>query len=97
MQRIRIKEKVFFEGKVYGPGDILTLPDGIKGPHRAISRNEDRIDYGTNPPIDANRRIGDIEDVPLYDVLDGSGPMPHDQIADDLAKLWLSRSRSIRR
>jgi len=94
MQRIRIKDRVFFEGRVREPGEEISLPDGVKGPHRAVSHAEDRIDYGTNPPIDANRRIGDIEDVPLYDVLDPPAVKPDEQMKDDLAKALAPRPSS---
>jgi hypothetical protein len=75
--RIRVKEKVQFAGKIYEPGEEIILPDGIKGPHRAVRKTLDRIDYSTDPPIDANRQIGELEDVPLYDVVEGTESLDH--------------------
>ncbi len=68
--RIRLKEKCHFAGKVYQAGEELILPDGIKGPHRPVRKTPDRIDYATDPPIDANRDISTFVDEPLYDVVD---------------------------
>jgi len=82
--RIRIKEKVYFAGRIYEPGEEVILPDGVRGPHRAVARGEDRVDYGTNPPIDANRRLGDIVDVPLYDVISGPAAKPDRPMADNV-------------
>lgn len=65
--RIRLKETCQFGGRLCEAGRSLSA--GVKGPHRAVRKSHDRIDYGTNPPIDANRILGEIEDVPLYDVL----------------------------
>jgi hypothetical protein len=67
--RIRLREVCQFGGRLCAAGEVVLLPDGIKGPHRATRKSQDRIDYRTNPPIDANRILGEIEDVPLYDVL----------------------------
>jgi hypothetical protein len=67
--RIRMKEKCFFAGKIYETGDEVILPEGMKGPHRAVRKTVDKIDYSTDPAIDANRAIGDMVDVPLYDVI----------------------------
>jgi hypothetical protein len=67
--RIRLKETCQFGGRLCEAGEIVALPDGVKGPHRATRKSQDRIDYGTKPPLYANRILGEIEDVPLYDVL----------------------------
>jgi hypothetical protein len=67
--RIRLKETCQFGGRLCAAGEVVLLPDGVKGPHRATRKSQDRIDYRTSPPIDANRILGEIEDVPLYDVL----------------------------
>jgi hypothetical protein len=67
--RIRVKERCHFAGKIYEAGDEVILPEGMKGPHRAVRKSMDRIDYSTDPAIDANRAIGDMVDVPLYDVV----------------------------
>ena len=67
--RIRLKERCFIGGRLCEPGEVVTLAEGQKGPTRSVRTNSDKIDYGTNPPIDANRRIGEVVDVPLYDVV----------------------------
>lgn len=65
--RIRLKTKMLFQGRIHNAGELVELPDGVKGPHQARQVTHDKIDYGTNPPIDANRILGKIEDVPLYE------------------------------
>jgi hypothetical protein len=65
--RIRLKEACQFGGRLCAAGDVVTLAEGVRGPHRAVRKTQDRIDYGTSPPIDANRILGDVVDVPLYD------------------------------
>ncbi len=72
-QRIRLHETMFIGGRLYDRGEIVTLPDGAKGPHRAVRISHDKIDYSTDPAIDANREIGKLEDVPLFDVVDENG------------------------
>lgn len=72
-QRMRLHEAAFINNHHYQRGDIIELPDGVKGPHRAMRVNQDKIDYGTNPPIDANREVGALEDRPLYDLVDEDG------------------------
>jgi hypothetical protein len=72
--RIRLKERCHFLGRIYEPGEEVILPDGTKGPHRPRRKSQDKIDYSTNPPIDANRIIGEFEDVPLYDVVEEEPP-----------------------
>jgi|HubBroStandDraft_4_1064222.scaffolds.fasta_scaffold640171_2 hypothetical protein len=74
--RIRLKEACQFGGRLCAAGEIVTLPDGVKGPHRAVRKTHDRIDYSTNPPIDANRLLGDVIDVPLYDEVSDATDMP---------------------
>jgi hypothetical protein len=75
--RIRLKETCEFAGRIYQRGEELILPDGMKGPMRAQRKLQDRIDYSTNPPIDANRQLGELEDVPLYDVVEGAKSLDH--------------------
>jgi hypothetical protein len=65
--RIRLKEACQFGGRLCAAGEVVTLAEGVRGPHRAVRKTQDRIDYGTSPPIDANRILGDVVDVPLYD------------------------------
>jgi hypothetical protein len=78
--RIRLKTQFFMDGHLYQPGEIVTLPDGVKGPHRMrVSSNDrtdpsqppphDRIDYGTDPAVDANRLLPGVEEEPLFDVV----------------------------
>ena len=71
--RIRIQEKTEILGKWYNPGDIVEVPDGFVGPHRANRITHDRIDYSIDPAIDANRIPGKLEDVPLFDEVDADG------------------------
>lgn len=68
--RIRLKERCQFLGRLYEPGEELILPDGVRGPHRVVRKSHDRIDYSTDPPIDANRMIGEVVDEPLFDVVE---------------------------
>jgi hypothetical protein len=65
--RIRLKEACQFGGRLCAAGEVVTLAEGVRGPHRAVRKTHDRIDYGTSPPIDANRILGDVVDLPLYD------------------------------
>ena len=67
--RIRLKERMFFMGRMHQPGEIIDLPDGMKGPHKSERVSHDRIDYNIDPAIDANRMPGELKDVPLFDVL----------------------------
>ena len=67
--RIRLKERCFVHGRVHDVGEIVMLPEGMAGPHRTVHRSVDRIDYRTNPAVDANRLLGETIDVPLYDVM----------------------------
>lgn len=67
--QIRLKERCFIGGRIREVGEIVTLAEGERGPTRAIRKNTDKIDYGTDPPIDANRRLGEVFDVPLFEVV----------------------------
>jgi hypothetical protein len=52
----------------YAAGEIVTLPDGVRGPHRTVRPAYDHIAW-INPSADAIRNLAEICDVPLYDVL----------------------------
>jgi hypothetical protein len=67
MQRIRLLSPAFIGNHLYEREEIVGLPDGVKGPHRTVAKSHDRISYGTDPAIDANRLLGEVEDVPLYE------------------------------
>jgi hypothetical protein len=67
--RIRLHEPTIINGHRHARGDIVEIPDGSKGPHRAMRKSADKIDYSTDPPIDANHVTGEFEDVPLYDII----------------------------
>lgn len=67
--RIRLKERCFFLGSLYEAGQEIILPEGMKGPMRSVRKSADIVDVTTDPPIDANHKPGQFEDVPLYDVI----------------------------
>jgi hypothetical protein len=69
-QLCRLKTKALIDGAVRDPGYVFTLPDGVRGPHRAVAASHDRIDYDIANGIDANRILPTTMDEPLYDVLD---------------------------
>lgn len=65
--RIRLKAPFFFQNHLYQPGEIVDLPDGVQGPHKSRTVSHDKIDYGTNDPIDANRMLGEVALEALYE------------------------------
>lgn len=71
--RIRLKAPFFFTGHLYQPGDVVDLPDGVRGPHRAVQLGPDRIDYDPSNGLDANHTPGQIVDEPLYDEVKEEG------------------------
>ncbi len=71
--KIRLTEPCFFNNHMHQAGEVIDLPDGMRGPHRAERRSHDRIDYQDDPPIDANRMLGRIEDVPLFESVKEDG------------------------
>lgn len=73
-KRIRLLTACHIGGKICEAGEIVMLADGDRGPHKAVHRSHDRIDYGTNPPVDANRILGDIIDVPLFEEIEEEEP-----------------------
>lgn len=64
--RIRIKERCYFNRRLLHTGDEVELPDGVKGPYRVVRKSEDKVDYSSGEPI---RVLGEVEEVPLFDVL----------------------------
>ena len=36
-QRIRLLTSAQISNHVYGPGELVTLPDGVRGPHKSVS------------------------------------------------------------
>lgn len=64
--RIRIKERCYFNRQLLHAGDELDLPDGVVGPHRVLRKSEDKLDYSSGEPM---RILGEVENVPLFDVL----------------------------
>lgn len=71
--RIRLTERCHMMGRIHVAGEIVELPDGTKGPHKTVRTSVDRIDYGTTQAVDANRLLGEMEDVPLYEILPDEG------------------------
>ncbi len=67
--KIRLTEPCFFNNHLHQAGDVIDLPEGVRGPHRAVRKSHDRIDYSEDPPIDANRALGQLDDVPLYEIV----------------------------
>lgn len=67
--RIRLKVPAYINNHRHDAGDVIDLPEGIEGPHRTKRLTHDRIDYGTNPPVDANRILGELDLEPLFDVV----------------------------
>jgi hypothetical protein len=69
--RIRLKAPCFFNNHLCEAGEIIDLPEGMEGPHRARAVSLDRIDYDPKNGLDANRILGEIAMEPLFDVIDG--------------------------
>ena len=61
--RCRLKEQAFIDGGLRDPGYEFVLPEGVRGPHRAMRKSFDRIDVLR----DSNRLLGEMEDEPLYE------------------------------
>jgi hypothetical protein len=51
-------------------GDIVDLPDGVEGPHGSRQVSHDRIDYDPANGLDANRLLGKVKRVPLFDIIE---------------------------
>lgn len=69
MPLIRLKERCFIAGRMHMAGETVRLPEGVLGPHKAVRKFPDRIDYSIDPAIDANRIPGQMVDEPLYEVI----------------------------
>lgn len=67
--RLRLKTKFVYQGRVYQPGEIVDLPDGVRGPHRAVTRTPDAIDFKSRGSDHANHLISEVVDEPLYEEL----------------------------
>jgi hypothetical protein len=76
-ERVRLHGPCFFNNHLHGPGDVIELPKGVEGPHKSRAVSQDKIDYGTDPSIDANRILGEVALDPLFDVI------KHEEVADD--------------
>jgi hypothetical protein len=71
--KVRLHEAIHYQGRVHERGEIIEVPDDWKIPLRAQRKSHDRIDYSTDPPIDANHTVGEFEDVPLAEAVDDEG------------------------
>jgi hypothetical protein len=69
MPLIHLKECCYIAGRMHMAGETVRLPDGVLGPHRAVRKSADRIDYSIDPAIDANRIPGEMVDEPMYEVI----------------------------
>lgn len=65
--RIRLLAPMIFNGHRCEPGDIVDLPDGVRGPYHAVRRKPDVIDYDPQNGIDANHTPGHLVDEPLFE------------------------------
>jgi hypothetical protein len=68
-KRILLREACFINNRRYAPGEIVTLPDGVRGPHRTVHRASNHIAWTINRSTAAIRNLAEICDVALYDVL----------------------------
>lgn len=68
--RIRLKAPFYFRGHLHQPGDVVDLPEGAAGPHRAVQVSVDRISYDPANGLDANRILGEIREEPLFDIVE---------------------------
>ena len=76
-RRVRLHTRSFLDNHLHEPGDVVELAPGVEGPHKSRTVSHDRIDYGTNPPVDANRILGEIALDPLFDVI------AHEPVVDE--------------
>ena len=67
--RIRLHTKFFFQNHLHERGDIVDLPHGVEGPHGSRQVSHDRIDYDPANGLDANRLLGEVRRVPLFDII----------------------------
>lgn len=66
---IRLKEPCIIAGRMCVAGDVVRLPDGVMGPHRAVHSGHDLVDFGNDRTTQGARIFSDVVDVPLYDVI----------------------------
>lgn len=75
--RIRLKVPCFFNNHRHDQGDVIELPKDVAGPHKSRAVSQDKIDYGTDPSIDANRILGEVALDPQFDVIE------HDDVEEE--------------
>jgi hypothetical protein len=63
--RIRLKEPCFLNNHRYEGGEIVTLPDGVRGPHRTVRQVSNHIAWTIDRPADAVHRLAEICDALL--------------------------------
>lgn len=66
--RMRLKAPCFINNHRYRPGEIVTLPDGIKGPHRTV-RQADAHFFGRDLTAADYQKLAAACDEPLYEEL----------------------------
>jgi hypothetical protein len=66
--RIRLKESAFVDNHRYERGDIVTLPDGVRGPHRTVRQADERFFNGNLKP-EHYRILAERCDEPLFEIL----------------------------
>jgi hypothetical protein len=66
--RIRLKEACFLNNHRYNRGDIVTLPDGVRGPHRTVRQADEKFFNGNLTPEDY-RVLAELCDEPLFEIL----------------------------
>lgn len=76
-RRVRLHTRAFIDNHLHEGGDVAQLAPGVEGPHKSRTVSHDKIDYGTNPPVDANRLLGEVALDPLFDVIE------HDPVTDE--------------
>lgn len=68
--KIRLHEKTFIHGRIHEPGEIVEVAHKEDGPHRAMRRMHDTIDYEPGNGLDANHVPGAHVDKPLFDMVE---------------------------
>lgn len=63
--KVRLLAPIHHQGRLHEAGEIIDVPDDWKIPKRARRKSPDKIDYTTDPAIDAQHLPGEFEDVPL--------------------------------
>jgi hypothetical protein len=65
-RKVRLLARAFIDNHLYEPGEIVTLKDGDRGPHRAVRNGVLKIDYDPANGLDANRIQDGTHDEPLF-------------------------------